>query len=344
MTATVTPGTLTDRYVDFTLRRLPAKQRPDIEKELRASIADAIDGHVDAGSDPAEAERAVLTELGDPARLAAGYADRPLHLIGPAFYLDYLRLLTAILVTVVPAVAGAIAFVRILEGAAAGAVIGGALNTAITTTVHIVFWTTLLFAFLERTPNLRVAAARQWTLDELPQPPTRRARHGTAIAEVVMVALFATLVMLSPIVSTETDANGDAIGILSPWLWQTGVVYVFLGLVIAGLGVVVAKNYVRWSVPVAVSAVLLTIANTTVLIWVAANDRLLNPAFVDAAGWPAEVTRWINLGLIVTAVLTVMQTAIEAAAGFAARSWVTADLRTQIHTVVEGITIRISRR
>src|SRR5882672_5085367 len=112
-----TTTSLTDRYVDATLRRLPGRQRPDIEKELRASIADAVDDRLVAGSDPAEAERAVLTELGDPARLASGYADRPLQLIGPALYLDYTRLLGALLATVVPAVAMAIAIVRTLREA-----------------------------------------------------------------------------------------------------------------------------------------------------------------------------------------------------------------------------------
>src|SRR5262245_64492392 len=104
----MTTTTLTDRYVDATLRRVPARQRPDIERELRASIADAVDDRLEAGGDPAEAEEAVLTDLGDPARLAAGYADRPLHLIGPAFFLDYTRLLRALLVTVVPAVAAVV--------------------------------------------------------------------------------------------------------------------------------------------------------------------------------------------------------------------------------------------
>ena len=41
-TPTTTPATLTDRYIEAVLRRLPFHQRPDIERELRASIADAI--------------------------------------------------------------------------------------------------------------------------------------------------------------------------------------------------------------------------------------------------------------------------------------------------------------
>ena len=63
--------TLTDRYVAATLRSIPVDKRDDIDRELRASITDAVDARVESGSDPAEAEERVLTELGDPARLAA---------------------------------------------------------------------------------------------------------------------------------------------------------------------------------------------------------------------------------------------------------------------------------
>ncbi len=96
--------TLTDRYVEATLLRLPGRQRHDIERELRASIADAVDDRIEAGDEPAAAENTVLTELGEPARLAARYADRPRHLIGPELYGDYVTVLTALLATVIPIV------------------------------------------------------------------------------------------------------------------------------------------------------------------------------------------------------------------------------------------------
>jgi hypothetical protein len=160
MTTATPTTTLTDRYVDAILRRLPERQRPDIEKELRASIADAVDDRLDAGTDPAEAERAALTELGDPARLAAGYADRPLHLIGPAFYLDYMRALTALLAIVVPTVAAAVGLVQIVRGDTVGRVIGESIGAAMTTAVHIAVWTTLAFAIIDRTPALRLTANR----------------------------------------------------------------------------------------------------------------------------------------------------------------------------------------
>ena len=46
----------------------------------------------------------MLTELGDPDKLAAGYTDRPLYLIGPRYYLDWWRLLK-LLLWIVPACA-----------------------------------------------------------------------------------------------------------------------------------------------------------------------------------------------------------------------------------------------
>src|SRR5690606_7305232 len=88
MTDTRNPksGTLTDRYVYAVIRSLPESQRADIERELRASIADAIETRIEAGEAPEAAERATLTELGDPMRLAGEYADRPSWLIGPKYF------------------------------------------------------------------------------------------------------------------------------------------------------------------------------------------------------------------------------------------------------------------
>ena len=62
----MTEVTLTDRYIDATVRSVPERQRADLSAELRSSIADQIEARVEGGADPAEAERAVLTALGDP--------------------------------------------------------------------------------------------------------------------------------------------------------------------------------------------------------------------------------------------------------------------------------------
>ena len=74
-------STLTDRYIAEVVRGVPESQRADVEQELRASIADAVARATGApgGSDDAgdSAEATALTELGDPAKLAASLTDGP---------------------------------------------------------------------------------------------------------------------------------------------------------------------------------------------------------------------------------------------------------------------------
>jgi hypothetical protein len=57
-------STLTDRYVHEVVRRIPVDQRDDVAAELRTTIADTVDAR-----DSGDAERDVLTEMGDPIRL-----------------------------------------------------------------------------------------------------------------------------------------------------------------------------------------------------------------------------------------------------------------------------------
>jgi hypothetical protein len=124
--------------------------------------------------------------------------------------------------------------------------------------------------------------------------------------------LVTTLILLSPVVSTEHDANGDPIGVLSPWLFDTGFVWVFIALGVASLGASFSRYYLSWSLPVAIAGSVVTVAGAAVLAWAAATDHLLNPAFVAAAGWPAGAETWITAGLIAMACWTLLQTIIDA--------------------------------
>lgn len=101
--------TLTERYIAATVKTLPPTAQDDVRAEPEASIADAVEARVEQGEEREKAERVVLVELGDPAVLAAGYADRPLHPIGPRYYLTWWRLLKLLLIIVPACVVGAVA-------------------------------------------------------------------------------------------------------------------------------------------------------------------------------------------------------------------------------------------
>ncbi len=131
---------LTDRYIAAAMRTVPEKQRADLGAELRTSIDDQIDARVDAGEARDAAERAVLTDLGDPEALAAGYTERSLYLIGPRYYLEWWRLLKILWWIVVPLAALGIALGQVLSGAAFGEIISSAVVGAFTVALHIGFW------------------------------------------------------------------------------------------------------------------------------------------------------------------------------------------------------------
>lgn len=101
-------ATLTQRYIAATVHSLPPSSQDDVRAELSASSRTPSRPRSENGGAAEAAERSALNELGDPALLAAGFADRPLHLIGPRYYPTWWRLL--VLLAIVPAcVLGAVA-------------------------------------------------------------------------------------------------------------------------------------------------------------------------------------------------------------------------------------------
>ena len=92
----------------------------------------------------------MISELGDPIRLAAGYTGRPLALIGPAAYPSWRRLLTLLLAIVVPIVAILAGVGAVIDDDSLGTVLGTVWVAAITTAVHLAVWVTVVYAVLER--------------------------------------------------------------------------------------------------------------------------------------------------------------------------------------------------
>ena len=88
-----------DRYIYAVTRRLPEKQRGDINKELKTLIDDMIEEN-DEPMPYDEKVKKVLIELGDPEILANNYRGSVRYLIGPKFYDTYLLILRIVLFSV----------------------------------------------------------------------------------------------------------------------------------------------------------------------------------------------------------------------------------------------------
>ena len=272
-------ATLTERYIGATIRSLRPDAQADVRAELEASIADAVEARIEQGETPDDAERAVLTELGDPGILAAGYADRPLHLIGPRYYLTWWRLLKLLLLIVPACAAVGVAIAQLIDGASVGEVIGAVIGITLSVVVHLCFWVTLVFAVLERTG---ADTGERWNVDQLPVPTENGAARSDMIASIVLLLLGIGAVLWDA-TRGFFPTGGDPIAILNPGLWPWGMT-AFLGLIVAEtlLSVAVYARR-RWTFGLAVVNTVLAVAFAVWAVTLLVRGELLNPEFLQFA-------------------------------------------------------------
>jgi hypothetical protein len=275
-----TTATLTERYITATIRSLPATAQADVRAELEASIADALEARTEQGEPHGVAERAVLTELGDPGVLAAGYADRPLHLIGPRYFLVWWRLLKLLLWIVPACAAFGVTIAKVLEFATIGETIGAVVVVIIQVLVNLGFWTTLVFAILERSVPVPEA---QWTVDQLPEVYDNRAGFSEMIGSIIFLALAAAAILWD-LLRGFVRVDGEALPILNPelWPWWMTALLVFM---LAELFLAVAVYRVgRWTVAFAAINTVLAIAFGAVALYLLITGQLVNPEFLNYLG------------------------------------------------------------
>ncbi|GGI47588.1 hypothetical protein BCL57_002300 [Agromyces flavus] len=276
--------TLTDRYIWAAARRMPETQRAEFGRELRERIGDEVDARLADGTAPADAERAVLVELGDPDALAADYADRPMQLIGPRYFLAWKRLLTLLYAIVLPIAGAGLLLAQLLAGAQPGEVAASVVSTVLALVVHLAFWVTLVFAILERSPKTQDLAP--WTPEQLRELPDagRSGRLSDLIASLVFLTLFAVVILWQQAVPFAFGA-AQAMPILNPDLWSFWLPY-FLVLIVLEMLFAIAIYVKGWNWWLVAANVVLNVAFTVPALWLFATGQLFNPEFLDVIGWP----------------------------------------------------------
>jgi hypothetical protein len=314
---------LTERYLAATLRGIPDKQRPDMDRELRSSIADAVEDRVANGEDHLSAETAVLEELGNPTRLAAGMTGRPMYLIGPELFIAYRSVLLLLLGIVVPVVGVVEAAVELGNDAGIGSALLAGIGGALSVGVHVAFWVTLAFAIGERTdpktwkdPDLK-GITGPWTVDQLPEMPSSGAVSvGETAGEIVTIGLSIGGLLWLRGWSWLTDANGEPIPLFDPVLWDNGWFPALIVVLALQVAFQVMKLLVgRWTIGLAAINAVLAAAFGIPFAVLALNGALINPAFAAEIGWPA-LADGDSIVMVAVAIGTLLVTGWEIVDGF----------------------------
>lgn len=297
---------LTERYVGATLRSIPMRQRDDIEAELRASVADAVEARLANGEDEKTAEKEVLIGLGDPDRLASGYTGQPGYLIGPDHFFAYRRLLAVLLVTVVPVVMAVTGVGQVIAGEDVGGVVTQALGIGVTLVVHVVFWTTLVFYFIDRSDT---PTGTEWSLSDLPALPHKGSiTLSDTIWSVVVLAVTIVMIILSRDISPVTAADGSVVPIFNEGMWDFWFPYLISVLGLEIVFEVIKYRVGAWTWGLASVNLAINALFAVPVVYLLATDQVFNPALeTRVPGLLAPLNSVTIAVVVIVTVLDVVQ-------------------------------------
>jgi len=312
---------LIDRYVAEVGRRLPRKNRADIQDELRSNLVDTLEAR--AGSSPAlEDQLSLLREFGPPEKVAVSYrGDRVL--IGPDLF-PFFRMVLGIVLSVLAIVQ--LVLVGVLVAFSPGYTFepawllefGGSLISAFGSVV-------LVFAVLQYFGvRPTVEEDEPWDPRSLPEPePELEVHPGGLVAEMTFGLILVVVLLFLPNLQGLVSAGG-ATFVINPVLQDN------LPLVITSLRLGIALDIFllwrgRWTTTTRVAKIAVSVFQMAVLAFlVAAHSRWL--AAYDSQGlfsvfetipatapMPADVAQalvvWaFRLGFFVALIVLIVET------------------------------------
>lgn len=277
---------LIDRYVYAVTRRLPARLRNDIDKELHSLIEDMLDARC-GGLMPEDRDvRVILTELGTPSELAMRYMPEGRdHLIGPAYYSQY-KMVTGIVLASVTfglVLSGFISFFTDSSEALYFTLFSW-IGTLITGLIAAFGAVTFIFAVFER-KNIALNFGGS-ELDSLPPVPEKKSviPKGEPIAGIIFSVIFCVIFLAAPqIICAKFGADQPFIPVfnvdLIHQLW-----YIFVALTILGIARESFKLYEgRYTKRLAIVTVVTDILSVALTLVLLSSQQILNSAFIAGA-------------------------------------------------------------
>lgn len=222
----IPPVQLIDRYVQEVARRLPARQRDEVRRELRSNLLDALEDR--AGREAVESDAvALLAELAAPDEAAAAYFPANRYLIGPDWYPTFRVVLRALLA--VYATLFVVSFaLKLLLGdptASVGVQLFGRLTGTLDSALLAFAVVVGIFHLLERSNEKPRARAAGWDPRELPAVPDHAvvSRFESAAGVVFPAVVLALAFQLRDSIGLRLREGGPlhfngVVQELMPWL------------------------------------------------------------------------------------------------------------------------------
>ena len=299
------------RYIHDVTRRLPEHQRHDVARELAAEIEDMVEGRAKGKTPTKKHAYDVLLELGSPSKLADQYRDRPRYIIGPDYYEPYIVLLKTIYIVVLPIL---VLLIGLADALTTNQNIWQLLlkisGVALEASVHIFFWTTLSFLFVQK-----VAAGQahdhNWTPEDLPDmPPTQEITHNESFFAIAwsVLAVLATSYQIPHIYNWLTP--DDVPQFFAPAMWPAWTLALLM-VSLLGLAVEITKFIVGgWT---KLTVTLIWIINLLTVGFFVSLVNFVNPIanpdmlrlVAESLGKP-DITQSVHVGIVIFVIIVVL--------------------------------------
>ncbi|MFJ5769300.1 hypothetical protein [Psychrobacillus sp. NPDC093180] len=285
---------LIDIYIQEVIRRIPEKNREDIALELRSTIEDMLPDNYSE-----KEAKGALASLGNPALLASGYADRPMHLIGPRYFDMYVTLLKMIIPIVAMLALIVVITENIMSYNGEEAILGTILTIVghgiwgmISSLIQTFFWTTLVFAILERTDALKDKTPltpnwKEWTPDDLKGIPyikkEKKISKVDIFGSLLWIAIFVAVYFNAVHLIGVYEKVQGKLQLVVPTFNQD-VLYSYWLIVLFALLLEVAFVFYKfmaaqWTTKVAIMNTVRTVVSTVVFIIIFNENNLINIEF-----------------------------------------------------------------
>ncbi|MBX0358552.1 hypothetical protein [Halobacillus sp. Nhm2S1] len=285
-----------DVYLQEVERRLPEKNREDILLEIRSTIEDML-----PENSTEEEVKGVLQELGDPVKLAQGYSEKPMHLIGPRYYDTYISLIKMILPIAITISLITLVAENIIGSVDEGslimmilAIVGEGVWRVISVGVQVFFWITIIFALIERVDlgiddeDLR-SQRKKWRAEDLKKvahvPKKRAISQWEVYGAFLWTAIWGTVYFHADQLLGIYENQGAGLTFVTPALNQDTLLSYWPGVVLV-IGLEIALSLYKllkkeWTKGLVWFNTVQEFLSIGIFVWIITNERLFQPAFIN---------------------------------------------------------------
>lgn|SRR5690625_92280 len=304
-----------ERYIYAVTKELPKDNRKEISNELRRLISERM-RRLDNTLSEEEKMMKVLTDLGDPKKLANQYRNKERYLIGPKYFEKYIMVMKIVMLSIFFGLSLVHGFSILFEVNSVLDMLGGYIGSLLSALMQGAAWVTGVFALLEYNEISLEHEEKEepWNPNQLRAVPNEKARisRGESIFSIVFSTIFLTLFFFSPGAIGIYYFIGDNMNFIPLFNLQALAVFQILIFIVFTFDILIEMLKIiqgRWSRNLAIIVTALNILSALILIYALSNVAIWNEEIT--VRFEEFLTIPFDRLIIFTIIIIVMTTIVE---------------------------------